>query len=204
MAFEEDNPPLERAYPYRNPWYVIGCVSLFFAVIGAGGLALTPFGCEQVRNGNEAVGWVAIVAGLFITPALLLAVLGVGLAVRDAVRPSLVRVTPAALLLPLEPRGPPLEKDERGNPKCDGPRTHPEEIPFAAIRWVRRETETSTSNERLLIVHALSPATLELQQNMMRASDFDELETVLRAAVPEAFAALPVPQTPPPEPTDGV
>jgi hypothetical protein len=55
-----------------------------------------------------------------------------------------------------------------------------------------------------MIVHQLSPATLELQQGMMRPSDFDELETVLRAAVPEAFTALPVPISPPPEPTDGV
>jgi hypothetical protein len=52
-----------------------------------------------------------------------------------------------------------------------------------------------------VIVHDLSSVTLELKQDMMRATDFDELETVLRAAVPEAFVALPVPPPPPP-PTD--
>jgi hypothetical protein len=132
---------------------------------------------------------------------ILFAVAAFVVAVRDTVRPPLVRVTPAALLLPDDARGQPLEKDEHGNPKPDGPRTHPEEIPFTAIRWIRREA--GTGNDRLLIVHNLSTATLELQQNMMSAADFEELETVLRAAVPEAFVALPVPTSPPPDRPDG-
>jgi hypothetical protein len=202
MAFE-DEPPLERSYPYRTGWKVLGCTALVFGVTGFSGLALAPFGCEQVRNGNEVFGWIAIVIGLLLAPTTLMAVIGGGLAVKDAIRPALLRLTPVALLLPSDARGQPLEKDEQGNPKTDGPRAHPEEIPFTAIRWIRREAGATPGNDRLLIVHDLSATTLELQQYMMRAADFDELETVLRAAVPEAFVALPVPTSPPPERPDG-
>jgi hypothetical protein len=31
MAFEDD-APLERAYPYRTGWKVLGCLSLVFGV----------------------------------------------------------------------------------------------------------------------------------------------------------------------------
>jgi hypothetical protein len=201
MAFEEDEPPLERAYPYCTGWKVTGCLSLFLGLVGAGGMVLLPVCCEQWRNGKPAFAVLAVVGAPCTLMSILLAVVAFGVAVRDAVRPALLRVTPAAVLLPDDARGQPLEKDEKGNPKADGPRTHPGEIPFAAIRWVRREAGATPGSDRLLIVHDLSPVSLELKQDMMRAADFDELETVLRAAVPEAFVALPV-SPPPPPPTD--
>ncbi|MBN9121393.1 MAG: hypothetical protein J0I06_19950 [Planctomycetes bacterium] len=199
MTFDE---PPGRAYPYRTGWKFFGCVFLLSAGIGAAGTVLVPACCDQWRNGNNAAFAVLAVAGAPCTVfSILFAVLVFAFAVKDAVRPALVRVTPAALLLPDDARGQPLEKDERGAPKYDGPRTHPAAIPFTAIRWVRREAGTAPGEGRLLIVHELSPATLELHQYKMRPADFDELETVLRAAVPEAFAALPVPSAPPPSPS---
>jgi hypothetical protein len=168
-------------------------------VTGAGGVALVPVCCDQWRNGgNLAFGALAVVGAPCTLMAVLFAVLAFVLAVRETVSPPLVRVTLTALLLPDDVRGQGLEKDEKGNPKMDGPRQHPEELPFRAIRWVRREAGSPAGNDKLVIVHDLSPATLELHQSMMRPADFDELETVLRRAVPEAFTALPVPQTPPP------
>ena len=199
MAFEE--PPLERAYPYRTGWKVLGCFGLVSATVGAGGTMLVPICCEQWRNGNVAFGALAILGAPCTALTILFAVFAFVSAAREAISPPLLRVTPTALLLPEDARGQLLEKDEHGTPKTDGPRTHPEEIPFTAIRWIRRETGTTPGDDRLVIVHALSTATLELQQGMMMPADFDELETVLRAAVPEAFAALPVPQSP--RPTDG-
>jgi hypothetical protein len=74
---------------------------------------------------------------------------------------------------------------------------HPEEIPFSSIRCVRREGAIAPSSHRLLLVHALSDRTLEIEQTMMWPSDFDELETVLRAAIAAEFATAP---PPPPSP----
>lgn len=202
MAFEDDSP-LERAYPYCTGWKVTGCLALFFTLVGGAGVMLVPVCCDQWRNGKNVGFAVLAVVGMPCTMmSILFAVVAFGLSVRYAVRPPLLRVTPTMLLLPNDARGQVLEKDEQGNPKPDSPLTHPEEIPFTAIRWIRREAGTSPGNDRLLIVHNLSPATLELQQNMMSDTDFEELEVVLRAAVPEAFTALPVPTTHPP--TDDV
>ena len=53
---------------------------------------------------------------------------------RDLIQPPLLRVTPTALLLPESLQGQAVERDEYDNPKLDGPRSHPEEIPFARIR----------------------------------------------------------------------
>ena len=161
-----------------------------------------PVCCEQWRNGNNAFAVLAVLGTPCTLASILFAVVAFGIAVRDAIRPPLLRVTPTTLLLPNAARGQPLEKDARGNPKQDGPHTHPEEIPFTAIRWIRREAGTNPGNDKLMIVHDLSTVTLELQQSLMRTADFDELETVLRVAVPEAFTALPVP--PSPRPPDGV
>jgi hypothetical protein len=200
-----DEPSLERAYPYRAGWKVTGCLGLGFAVLAAGGVLLVPVCCDQWRNGNVAFGALAVLGAPCTLLAALMAVATFVLAVKETVRPTLLRLTPAALLLPDAARGQPLQKDARGNPKYDGPWTHPVQIPFAAIRWIRREAGTSgPGDDKLLIVHALSEATLELHQSMMRPADFDELETVLRAAVPEAFAALPVPALPPPPPADAI
>ena len=201
MITFDDDPP-ERVYPYRTGWKVFGCTSLMLGLAGAAGTVLVPVCCDQWRNGNMAFGALALLGAPCTLMSLVLAVAAFASGVRESIRPPLLRVTTTAVLLPEQTRGAPLEKDAQGNPQPDGPLTHPEEIPFTAIRWIRRETGTGgPGNDRLVIVHTLSAATLELQQSMMLSADFDELETVLRAAVPEAFVALPVPQSPPPEPT---
>ncbi|HJZ56595.1 MAG TPA: hypothetical protein VKE74_16635, partial [Gemmataceae bacterium] len=69
-----------------------------------------------------------------------------------------------------------------------------------AIRWVRRETGSTPDTAKLMIVHDLSPATLVIERSMMWPDDFEELETVLRAAVPDAFGPAPLPPPPPTEP----
>jgi hypothetical protein len=204
MAFEDDEAPLERVYPYRTSLTAFGCGFVACAAIGAAGMMLVPMCCEQWRNGNVAFGPLAVMGAPCTAFAVLMAVVAILAGLKEAIRPPLLRVTTASLVLPESARGQALEKDARGNPKRDGPHTHPEEVPFTTIRWVRREADTGTGagRDKLMIVHDSSPVTLELQQSMMRAADFDELEAVLRAAVPEAFAALPTPP-PPPRPTDG-
>jgi hypothetical protein len=200
MAFEDDEA-LERAYPYRVGWKVMSCTALVLAAVGAAGLMFLPFGCDQVQNGNVLFGWFVIVGGLCTAPFLLLALAAAGVAGRDLVSPPLLRVTPTALRLPIDVRGAALPTtavaaETGGDPAPDAPRAHPAEIPFARIRWARRETSGSAGNDRLLIVHDLGPVTLELLQSMMRPGDFDELAAILRAAVPEAFAAAPPTQEP--------
>jgi hypothetical protein len=196
MTFDE--PPLERAYPYRTGWKVIGCLGLLSAAFGAAGAALMPVCCEKWRNGNVAFGVLAVLGTPCTMLAILLTFVAFLSAVREAVRPPLLRLTPTALLLPEGARGHAPGKDEPADTEPAEPHAHPEEIPFGAIRWVRREAGGAPGNDRLLIVHDLGPVTLELQQCMMHAADFDELETILRAAVPTAFTALPVPPSPPP------
>jgi hypothetical protein len=197
-----NDEPLERVYPYRTSLTAFGCGFVACAAIGAAGMALVPMCCERWQNGNVAFAPLAVVGAPCTAFAILMAIVAIFAAVKERILPPVLRVTTMSLVLPESARGQALEKDARGNPKRDGPWTHPEEIPFSAIRWVRRETGPGTGRDRLLIVHDLSTVTLELQQNMMRAADFDELETVLRAAVPNAFTALPVPN--PPGPTDGI
>jgi hypothetical protein len=191
----EFDPALERAYPYCSGLQVIGCAAFFFAMLGAAGAAMLPFGCEQLRAGKMPLGIALLVIGLFTAPMLLFSLLMVYSGIRDAVRPPLLRVTPTALVLPLALRDfPPeqQEQDERGEPKKpDPPGAHPEELPFAAIRWVRRESKVNPGSDRLMIVHDLAPVTLVIEQYMMRRGDFDELETVLRTALPAAFASAP-------------
>jgi hypothetical protein len=198
MATDAD-APLERAYPYRAGWRVAGCMTLFFALLGVGGTALVPVGCEKVRQGQLPIGVALTIIGLFGMPMLLLAVASIAMGIRDAFRPPLLRVTPTTLVLPEGLRGDPPQ-DEQGEPKPNAPPPQPSEIPFAAIRWVRREGKPNPGSDRLVIVHDLAPTTLVIEQFMMRTGDFDELETVLRAAVPAAFAAAP-PVTPPAPPS---
>jgi hypothetical protein len=59
-------------------------------------------------------------------------------------------------------------------------------VPFAAIRRVTRSGPRF--NELLEVAHDLAAEPLTLRQHMMRAADFEELEKLLRAAVPQAFA----------------
>jgi hypothetical protein len=196
MAFE-DEAPLERAYPYHASWKSLACAILFLAAIGTLGAGLVPFGCALRRDGQQVLGSVVATFGVCVGVMLPFSLLLVVFGVKQAIFPDLVRVTPASLVLPDSLRGiDNSQADEKEPPK---PAQQPEEIPFSAIRWVRRETTPSPGSDTLVIVHDLSGFTLELKQYMMRPEDFDELETVLRAAIPAAFtAAPPVPPSPPP------
>jgi hypothetical protein len=194
MAFEDDEVPLERAYPYRTGWQSIGCLVVFLTLLGAGGTALIPFGCDKVRAGQMPIGIAFVVMGCFGAPMLLLALLALVSGIRETIRPPLLSVTPTALRLPMNLRenSTAEEQDERGEPKnLNAPPAHPEEIPFEAIRWVRREGPINPGSHKLMIVHDLSAQTLVIEQAMMRPDDFDELETVLRAALPGVFTAAP-------------
>jgi hypothetical protein len=194
MAFEDE--PLERAYPYRTGWRVMCCVVIVLGALGFAGLALVPLGGEKVRDGNLPVGIALVVIGLFGAPLILLAAAALVTGVRESIKPPLVRVTTTALILPpnLRENSTIEEQDERGEPKDpNAPPAHPEEIPFSAIRWVRREGPPNPGSDKIMIVHDLSGQTLVIEQHMMSTGDFNELETVLRAAVPHAFTSAPPP-----------
>jgi hypothetical protein len=195
MTPDHTQPSFERAYPYRNSWQSACCSSVAFGILGGVGAAVLPYGCQQVRNGPLPLGIALVTIGFFTTPMMLFAILFVVLGIRDAIRPPLLRITPAALLLPSSLRDPRPDQegqDERGEPKDPGfSAAHPEEIPFTAIRWVRSEGGVPGALQRLMIVHDLSDQTLVIEQAMMGREDFDELATVLRAALPAAFAPVP-------------
>jgi hypothetical protein len=184
MASEEP-APADRAYPYRNGWRVVGCAVLFFGLVGGIGVSLFPTGYEKFRAGQLPTGIALMVIAAFGVPTLGMAARSLLGGVRDAVRPPLLRVTAAALVLPLAARGEPPQ-DEHGEPLSADP-PHPETVPLAAVRRVVRSGPRF--NGVLDVEHDLSPTPLRLRQSMMRGADFDDLETVLRAAVPGAFAA---------------
>ena len=130
-------------------------------------------------------------------------VAALALGIRESIRPPLLQVTTTALILPanLRQNSTKEEQDEQGEPKdLNQPPAHPEEIPFTAIRWVRREGLHNPGSDKLMIVHDLSTQTLVIEQAMMNPADFDELETVLRRALPGVFTSAPPP--PPPAPTE--
>jgi hypothetical protein len=198
----EDEPALERAYPYHSGFRVVCCMVVVLVMLGFGGTALVPLGCEKIRAGNLPVGIAFTIIGVFGAPLLLLAVVALVAGIRESISPPLVRVTTTGLILPgnLRQNSTAEEQDEQGEPKNPNqPPAHPEEIPFSAIRWVRREGPPNPGNDKLLIVHDLSAQTLVIEQHMMSPSDFDELETVLRAAVPNVFTSAPPPPTSPTE-----
>jgi hypothetical protein len=185
MASEELPP--ERAYPYRNGWHVVGCAVMFFGLVGGIGVSLFPTGYEKFRAGQLPTGIALMVIGVFGVPTLGMALWSLIKGVLDAFRPPLVRVTATALVLPTTARGEP-PRDDYGEPISKEP-PHPETLPFTAIR---RAVRTGPRlNAVLEIVHDLSAAPLILQQHMMRVADFEELEQVLRAAVPGAFTVAP-------------
>jgi hypothetical protein len=188
MAFE-DRAGEERAYPYWAGWHVVGCAILFFGLLGAIGVSLLPAGYERVQTGDLPTGVAMMVMGVFGIPTLGMAFLSMYAGVRDTFRPPLLRVTDAALMLPIEARGDPPE-DEYGEPIGEEP-PQPETVPFAAIRWIKRGGPRL--NQMLVVAHDLSKAELQIRQCMMRSADFDELEAVLRAALPGAFLGAPPP-----------
>jgi hypothetical protein len=179
-----DELPAERAFAYRSGWHVVGCAVVFFGLVGGIGVSLFPTGYEKARAGQLPTGIALMVIGVFGLPTLGMALWSLVAGVRDALRPPLVRVTATALVLPPAARGePPVDAD--GEPLGKEP-PHPEAIPLAAIRSLTRSGPRF--NGVLEIGYERGPEPLRLMQHMMRAADFDELERVLRAAVPGAFA----------------
>ena len=181
--------PLERAYPYWPGLAVTGCTAFALGLMGAVGAAMLPFGCEQMNAGKLPLAIALFTIGAFTAPMLLLGLFSLGLGILHVLRPPLLRLTASSLLLPRTARGtaPPHEGDE---PKPGLPQ--PDEIPLTAIRRVKREAKFNSGNDRLVIAHDLAPASLEIEQSMMRREDFEEFETVLRAAIPTAFAPAPL------------
>lgn len=185
----ELDPGMERAYRYHAGWKVIGCAVLVFGGIGALGVTLMPIGCDMIRNGDKAVGSLIAVGCLLAASMLLLAVAGAIIGVRNTIQPPLLVVTPTSLRLPPTLCGSAV-KTRTGE---EVPPPQPEEIPFTAIRWVRNEGGPAPAAGKLLIVHDLSPTTLAIEQSLMWPREFEELEVILRAAVPAAFTPAPPP-----------
>lgn len=184
---------LPRDFPYRSNWRVMGCSFVFFGLLGTIGCALLPFGWEKLQSGLLPLGVAYMVIGLFGIPMVLMAGGTLVTAIRQGIRPPLVRVTASALLVPhnLRKESTPVVHDEHGATMPRPAPVHPEEIPFAAIRSVRREGPRHPGSDRLLIAHALAPCELIVQQFMMRAGDFDALESALRSTIPAAFTPDP-------------
>lgn len=188
---------LERAYRLRRGCAAMGCAFLFLFAIGGSGAAGLSSGCAKIQNAQGwqlALGWTLVVLGGLALPLLLLAPLMLIVAVKDMLHPQYLRLNTRELVLPLQLRGM-QPKDEKGQPIPDATFPQPKVIPYSAIRWIRREDGTSGS--QLLIVHDLSTTTLIIQSTSLSGGDFEEMETILKTAVPAAFAAAP-PQTAPP------
>jgi hypothetical protein len=191
-------PGLERTYSYCGGWRVACCSALFLGIPGVVGAALVPFGCQQVRNGPLPLGIALVVIGVFTVPLIMFAILSLAFGVRDAISPPLLRVRPSSLILPSALREFTTVEEQENRAGSEHRKStplpaHPEEIPFATIRRVRREGGNAPTNNRLMIVYALIDRTLVIEQSMMQPADFDELETVLRTAIPSAFAPAPPP-----------
>lgn len=192
MAFEGQQT--DREYPYWTGWGTVGCAIVFFGLVGGVGVSLLPGGYDRVKTGDLPTGIAMMVIGLFGIPTLFMSFWSLVAGIRDTFRPPVLRVTSTALVLPIEARGDPPE-DEYGEPVSQEP-PQPEVVPFAAIRRVTRGGPRF--NEVMEVTHDLSATPLQLRQHMMRAADFDELELVLRTAVPAAFVE---PQPPAPSPS---
>ena len=180
-----DHPAAERAYPYWSGWHVTGCAVVFFGLVGTVGVALIPAGYERVQRNQLPTGVAMMVLGVLGIPTLAMSLITLFGGVRNTVRPPLLRVTATALVLPLNLResSTAAEEDEFGAPKTVPP-AHPAEVPFAAIRVVHRVGPPNPGSDKLVITYDLSAQPLVIEQAMMRAVDFDDLEAVLRAAVP--------------------
>jgi hypothetical protein len=181
-----DDLQCERSYPYAAGWKV-GLIGIGMSVIlTAGGMAIVSavrgLGIDPLLRLGLTLVFVLMTLG-FMLITLVVAVA----MIQNLVAPPRLRVTLTGLMLPDSLRPPGTGSEEAGKEKG------PSSIPFADIRWVRREGVASApSLDKLHIVHALSPTTLVIEKSMMWEADFDELETVLRAAVPSAFGPAPL------------
>ena len=180
----DDGTPPERAYPYWAGWGTVGCAIVFFGLLGSIAVSLIPAGYEKFQAGQLPTGIALMILGAFGIPTLAMSFWSFVAGVRDTFRPPVLRVTAAALVLPIEARGEPPQ-DEYGEPVGEEP-PQPETVPFAAIRRVTRAGPRL--NEVMEVTHDLSDTPLTIRQHMMRVADFEELDKLLRAAVPQAFA----------------
>lgn len=169
----------ERAYPYWTGWHMVGCSVLFFGLFGAFAVSLFPAGYARVRTGDLPTGMAMMVMGVFGVPTLGMAAWSLIAGVRNTFRPPQLRITAAALELPAEARGEPPQ-DEHGELLSKEP-PQPATVPLSAIRSV---ATTGGGHKRALEVgHDLSAQPLRIEAHMMRAADFNDLETRLRALV---------------------
>lgn len=168
-----------RAYPYWSGWHTVGCSVLFFGIFGAFAVSLLPAGYERFRTGDLPTGIAMMVMGVFGVPTLGMAAWSLAEGVRDTLRPPVLVLTPNALVLPDGARGQP-PRDEHGEPLSNTP-PQPVTVPLAAIRSVA--TVGAPGRRTLEIGHDLSADKLVIEQNMMRPSDFADLEARLRTLV---------------------
>jgi hypothetical protein len=188
MASEID-PAFERSYRYQASWGSLGCACLLLLTFGCTGVALVSYGIEQIGNGQMFLGVSALIIGGLTGLSLIFLLFGIVVAFRAIVNPSQVRLSTSALHLPTSFfYGLATRVAEGAEPD---PSEQPEEVPYRAIRWVRRDKGPTPETDRLTIAHELSSETLTIRQSMMRPDDFDELEMILHTAVPDAFAAAP-------------
>jgi hypothetical protein len=195
MALEHDLDPMpHRSFPYHAGWRAMACGAFFFGVLGGVGAAMLPFGCEQNRAGRLPLAVALWIIGGFGIPMLFFALFAIYAGIRDSIAPPLLRLTTSSLVLPAILRQRTCEEeeiDDRGEPKnLDETPAHPELIPFIAIRSVRRENAPRIGTV-MTVMHDLSEQSLVIEQSMMNREDFDELGTILRAAIPAAFAPAP-------------
>ena len=188
-----DSTP-HRSFPYHAGWRAMACGAFFFGVLGGVGAAMLPFGCEQNRAGRLPLAIALWIIGGFGIPMLFFALFAIYAGIRDSIAPPLLRLTATSLLLPAILRQRTCEEeeiDDRGEPKNpDPPAAHPEVIPFTAIRSVRRENALRIGTV-MTVVHDLGEQSLVIEQGMMNREDFEELEAVLRVAIPAAFVPAP-------------
>jgi hypothetical protein len=179
--------PREHAYIYRHTWQTVACGTFFFGLLGAIAVSLLPAGYERVQRGQLPTGVAMMVIGIFGIPTFLFGVLSLYSGIRHRVRPPLLRLTATAIILPPTARedGTQDEIDENGDVKLRPP--HPAEIPFSAIRVVRREGPPHSQN--LVILHDLCESKLIIRDYMIGLTQFQELEQLLRTAAPHAFVA---------------
>jgi hypothetical protein len=180
-----DSPaPAAREFSYWAGVHSACCSVVFFGGIGLIGTSFLPAGLDRAREGQLPTGVAMMVLGGFGVPTCLLALWYFVRAWIDFLRPPLLRLTATALELPREARGG-TSRDEYDQPLSKEP-PHPDVVPLSAIR--RAKCDGPERNRILELVHDLSTEPLQLREHMMRASDFAELVSALRAAVPSAFA----------------
>ncbi len=159
-----------------------GCAVMFLVVVGSIAAATLPAGYMRVTNGEVPLGVLLCVLSVIGLPALILAPLLMLSGVREMLNPQYLCLTSTAIVLPDRLRGVP--PDAKGNLIPNAPGPQPAMIPFSAIRSIKSGVGPTG---RLRIDHDLAPTTLVLLEYLMTPGDYENLEKLLRAAVPTAF-----------------